>query len=135
MEIWEVVILCLLALFIGIAILMLTDVQEKIRRKKHPVWFKHYDRALKNSFNVGSKFRTQAEGINYRRTRIQEMFFNGECSADEYNDVMQALDEDYREVARQFSIEKESLGVLQDLKAADAYAREHNFKWGILYED
>ena len=132
METWEVVILCLLALFIGIAILMLTDVKEKIRRKKHPVWYEYYDRALSNSVVIGSRFREQTETINARRELIQDMFFQGRCAVDKYDDAMKAFDKEQREAAKRFSRDKE--GILQDLAAADAYAKDHNLKWGIIYK-
>ena len=135
METWEVVILCLLALFIGIAILMLTDVQERIRRKKHPKWYEYYDRALSNSLVIGTRFREQTETINARRELIQDMFFQGRCTADKYDDAMKAFDKEQREAAKQFSIDKEALGIMQDLAEADAYAKEHNLKWGIIYEN
>lgn len=133
METWEVVILCLLALFIGIAILMLTDVEEKIRRKKHPEWYQHYDRALSNSFAIGSRFREMVDTLDNRRNMIQGMFFRGECTADEYNEASKAIDKDFEEAYRWFEFNKTALGIDEDLKAADAYAREYNLKWGILY--
>ena len=33
-----------------------------------------------------------------------------------------------------FKIVKEELCIDADLEAADAYAKEHNLKWGIIYE-
>lgn len=133
METWEVVIFCLLALFIGIAILMLTDGKEKIRRKKHPVWYEYYDRALSNSFTIGSRFREMIDTLDNRRDMIQGMFFNGKCTADEYKEASKAIDKDFEEAYRWFEFNKEALGIEADLKAADAYAREHNLKWGIIF--
>lgn len=132
METWEVVILCLLALFVGIAILMLTDVKEKIRRKRHPKWYEHYDRALGNSFTIGSRFREKTETLNKRREMIQEMLFHGECTTDEYKEASKTIDKEFEEAIRWFEFNKEALGIEADLREADAYAREHNLKWGIL---
>ena len=134
METWEVVIICLLALFIGIAILMLTDVKEKIRRKKHPVWYTYFDLAVKNSFEIGAKFRRQTESINKRRDKVQEMLFQGECTEDEYIDAMKTLAKEYSDAVKWFKLIKKELCIDDDLKAADAYAKEHNLKWGIIYE-
>ena len=134
METWEVVIFCLLALFIGITILMLTDVQEKIRRKKHPVWYEHYDRALSNSFMAGSKYHRQEEVFKARSKMIQDMFFNGKCTAEEYTEAMSSLYEDVCTESRRYIEEKEALGIMKDLEAADTYAKEHNIKWGIIYK-
>ena len=133
METWEAVIICLLALFVGIAILMLADVKEKVRRKKHPVWYEHYDRALSNSLHVGSRFRKTTESLNARRDMIQEMFFHGECTEDEFMEAMKTVDKELLEAVRQFSIDREAYSIDTDLQEADAYAREHNLKWGIIY--
>ena len=135
METWEVVIICLLTLFMGIAILMLTDVKEKIRRKKHPVWYEYYDRALSNSFMAGSKHHRQEEVFKARSKMTQDMFFNGKCTAEEYNEAMSSLYEDVCAESHRYMEEKEALGIDEDLKAADAYAKEHNLKWGIIYND
>ena len=132
METWEVVIICLLALFIGTAILILTDVKEKIRRKKHPVWYEHYDRALHNSFTIGSRFREMVDTLDNRRDMIQGMLFNGECTTDEYKEASKTIDKDFEEAYRWFEFNKEALGIEADLKAADAYAKEHNLKWGFI---
>ena len=134
METWEVVIFCLLVLFIGVAILMLTIGAEKLRRKKHPVWYELYDRALANSIWVGSTFRKKLETINARRERFQELFFHGELTEEEYDNAMEILDKERTVAAKQFCIDKTAYGIEDDLKKADAYAKKHNLKWGILYD-
>ena len=134
METWEVVIMCLLALFIGIAILMLTDVEEKIRRKKHPEWYEHYNRAKRNSFIVGGEFSQKLNTIAARMDMLQGLLLNGKCSRGEYLDAIKVLEQERVEAVEQFHLRQESLGIEEDLKAADAYAKEHNLKWGIIYE-
>ena len=134
METWEVAILCLFALYIGIIIFMFTDVKEKIRRKKHPIWYEYYDRALKNSLWVGSRFRQTTETLKACREKVMDMFFKGECAEDEYDDAMKSINKHYKEAAKQFSIDEEAYGINDDLKKADAYAKEHNLKWGIIYK-
>ena len=134
METWEVVIICLLGLFLGYLVIVATDIEERIRRKQHPKWYEYYDRALNNSLVIGTRFREQTETINARRELIQDMFFQGRCAADKYDDAMKVFDKEQREAAKQFSINKAALGIDEDLKAADAYAKEHNLKWGIIYE-
>ncbi len=134
METWEVVIFCLLALFIDIAILMLTDVKERIRRKRHPRWYELYDRALSHSLAVGSRFKEKTETINMRTKAIQELFFRDECTPDEYVEAMKTLNKEYSDAVKWFRLSKEALGIDADLRAADAYAKEHNLKWGIIYE-
>ena len=135
METWEVVIICLLALFIGIAILMLTDAQEKIRCKKHPVWYEHYNRAKHNSFRVGKVWQERAESISKRKELVMDMYLNDKCSDDEYDEAMKNLNIEYRDAIKWLKKNNELLGIVEDLKAADAFAKEHNLKWGIIYED
>ena len=134
METWEVVIICLLALFIGIAILMLTDVKERLRRKQHPVWYEHYDRAKNNAFRAGSEFSQKLDTICARGEMLQDMLLKGECSSEECLEAMKILEKERVEVVTQYQLKQEALGIDADLKAADAYAKEHNLKWGIIYE-
>lgn len=133
METWEVAIFCLLALFIGIAILMLTDVKERIRRKRHPKWYEHYDRAKNNAFMAGGEFSQKLDTICARGEMIQDMLFKGECSKDEYLEAMKALEKERVEAVEQYHLKQDTLGIEADLRAADAYAKEHNLKWGFLY--
>jgi hypothetical protein len=135
METWEVVIFCLLALFVGIAILTLTDVNEKIRRKRHPVWYEHYDRAKNNAFRAGSEFSQKLDTICARGEMLSAILFKGECSREEYLEAMKTLEKERVETVEQYHLKQEALGIDADLKAADAYAKEHNLKWGIIYED
>ena len=134
METWEVVIVCLPALFAGIAILMLTDVKKKIRRKQHPVWYEHYDRAKNNAFAAGGEFSQRLDTICVRGEIIQDMLFKGECSKDEYLEAMKVLEKERAETVEQYHLKQKALGIETDLIAADAYAKEHNLKWGIIYE-
>jgi uncharacterized protein YecT (DUF1311 family) len=65
---------------------------------------------------------------------VMDMFFKGECTEDEYDNAMKSINKQYKEAAKQFSIDEEALRINEDLKAADAYAKKHNLKWGIIYE-
>ncbi len=134
METCEVVIFCLLALFIGIAILMLTDAKEKIQRKKHPKWYELYYRAKSNAFHVGGEFSQKLDTICARGEMLGDMLFKGECSKDEYLEAMKVLEKERVEAVEQYYSKQEALGIEADLRAADAYAKEHNLKWGIIYE-
>ena len=134
METWEVVIFCLLALFIGIAMLMLTDVQERIRRKKHHKWYALYNRAKNNLFQAGGEFSNKLDTICARGEMLGDMLFKGECSKDEYLEAMKVLEKERVEAVEQYHLKQDTLGIEADLRAADAYAREHNLKWGIIYD-
>jgi hypothetical protein len=134
METWEVVIICLLALFIGIVILILTDVKEKIRRKQHPVWYRYYDRAKNNAFDIGGKYTKMLDSINERRKLVQDTFTEGRCTTEDYKYVMNTIDVDFIDASKWYKQAEEALRINEDLRAADAYAKEHNLKWGIIYE-
>ena len=134
MELCEIIIIGLLALFIGNAILVLTDVKEKIRRKKHPVWYEHYDRAVHNAFDIGGKYTKMLDSINERRKLVQDTFTEGRCTAEDYKDVMKATDTDFIDAFKWYTQAEETLRINEDLRAADTYAKEHNLKWGIIYE-
>lgn len=134
----KTLIICLLIWFAAVVVLGLAfgdTVLERIRRKKHPVWYTHWNRALSNSFAIGSRFREMVDTLDNRRDMLQGMFFRGECTADEYNKVSKAIDKDFEEAYKWFEFNKTALGIDEDLKAADAYAKEHNLKWGIIYSD
>ena len=133
METWEVVIICLLALLIGIAILMLTDVKEKLRRKKHPVWYKHYDRAVHNAFDIGGRLREQTEVLHNRLKLLNKTYLNDKCTEAEYLEAARVIAKEYAKVVKRYKQAEEDLHIEEDLKEADAYAKERNLKWGILY--
>ena len=134
METWEVIIICLLALFIGIAILMLTDGKEKIRRKQHPVWYKYFDRAKNNAFDIGGKYTKRLDNINMRRKFYQDSYIEGKCADEEYKKAMNTIDADFIVAYKWYKQAEEALRINEDLRAADAYAKKHNLKWGIIYE-
>jgi hypothetical protein len=110
-------------------------IRERIRRKKHPKWYTLYNLAVKNSLYIGSRFSKKTESINNRIKKVQDMFLNGECTEDEYKDAMKFLVKEYSDAVKWFKLVKEELCIDADLEAADAYAKEHNLKWGIIYED
>ena len=106
----------------------------KIRRKKHPVWYEYYDRALSNSFAIGSALRVQNKTINAREKMIYDMLIRGECTEDEYLEALHTLNKERRDAVKQSSTDREAYCIDDDLKAADAYAHAHNLKWGMLYK-
>jgi hypothetical protein len=134
METWEVVIICLLAMFVGIAILILTDVNERIRRKQHPKWYELYDRAKNNAFDIGGKYTQRLDNINMRRKFYQDLYIEGKCTDEEYKKAMNAIDVDFIDAYKWYKQAEEALRINEDLKEADAYAKKHNLKWGIIYE-
>ena len=135
METWEVVILSILLFTFGcMCVLSITDIKEKVRRKIHPKWYELYDRAKSNAFRAGSEFSQKLDTICARGEMIQDMLFKGECSSEVYLEAMKVLEKERVEVVTQYQLKQEALGIEADLRAADAYAKEHNLKWGIIYE-
>jgi hypothetical protein len=65
---------------------------------------------------------------------LGDMLFKGECSKDEYLEAMKVLEKERVEAVEQYHLKQDALGIEADLRAADAYAREHNLKWGIIYD-
>lgn len=108
---------------------------ERYRRKQHPEWYARYDRALRNSFNNGSKFKEMSETVINRMNMVKEDFLSGKCTEAEYKKAMKTLSADYVDAVLWFKQASDSDNVNADLLAADAYAKEHDLEWGILYED
>lgn len=131
------VILLLIIVALGVLVLSFTvggDLGEKIRKKRHPIWYEHYNRALHNAFEIGGKYTKMLDSINERRKLAQDTFIEGKCTAEVYKDTMKAIDSDFIDAYKWYKQAEEALRINEDLKAADAYAKEHNLKWGIIYE-
>lgn len=111
------------------------DVVEYFRRAKYPKWYEHFDRATKNSFSIGSRLKDEADIINKCIAYMQEAYRKGELTADEFRGVMKVYTDDYIKAVYQFKQDTVALEIEEDLRAADKYAKENNFKYGILYED
>ena len=52
----------------------------------------------------------------------------------EYLEAMKVLEKERVEAVEQYHLNQDALGIEVDLKEADAYAKEHNLKWGIIYD-
>lgn len=136
METWAVAILSILLFtFMCMCVLSITDIiKDKVRRRQHPKWYECYDRAMNNAFRAGSEFSQKLDTICARGEMIQDMLFKGECSSEKYLEAMKVLEKERVEVVEQYQLKQTILGIDTDLKEADAYAKEHNLKWGIIYE-
>lgn len=121
------------ALVYCVYLLVKDGVQERIRRKRHPKWWELWDRALSNAFCIGGKFHDMSETINKRSTLVHETYFAGKCTEDEYREAMKTIADDYVQAVQWYKTTKTALGIEEDLKEADTYARENNLEWGILY--
>ena len=104
------------------------------RYKKHKFWYNHYNRALRNSMCIGSQFSEKINSINEQIKLMQQKLLDGGCLADDYREAMKSLAAAYCDAVSTYKNSEVALGIEDDLKKADAYAKEHNLKWGILYE-
>lgn len=128
-------VVCFVVAFLCFSFLGVDSIIEKGRRKKHPKWYEHYNRALSNAIMTGIALNNQLETLSAREEMVRDLFLDGKCSADEYKNAMKIIEEERVEAVEQARRSRETLGIDEDLKAADAYAKEHNLKWGIIYED
>ena len=124
-----VVVLAMIVILVGF------DVVEFFRRKKHPKWFEHFDRATKNSFSIGGRLKDKTAAINKFISAQQEALIDGKWTDEDYRTLMRCCADEYIKAVNQYRKDFEASGIDADLKAADAYAKEHNWKWGILYND
>lgn len=124
-----VVVLALICALVGF------DVVEYFRRLKHSKWYEHFDRATKNSFYVGSRMKDETDVINKCIVIMQEAYKKGDLTAEQFRGVMEVYTNDYIKAVCQFKQDIIALEIDEDLRAADTYAKEHNWKYGILYEE
>ena len=111
------------------------DVVEYFRRLKHPKWYEYFDRAKKNSFVIGSRLRDATDIVNKCIVTAQEAYKNKEWTAEQFRCIMKLYADEYVRAVEQYQQDTIALGIDDDLKAADKYAKEHNWKYGILYPD
>lgn len=104
------------------------------RHKKHSIWYTHYNRALRNSIRIGSELREATGYFNSQVAFMQKQLLDGGCSAESYCEEMQALALSYCSAVTIYKNAKEALRIDADIAAANAYAKEHNLKWGMLDE-
>ena len=128
----------LIALLIGsvlalIGTLVGFDVVEHFRRLKHPKWYEYFDRAKKNSFTVGGRLKDATDIVNKCIAAAQEAYRNEKWTAEEFRCIMKLYTEEYVKAVHQYQQDTVELGIEEDLKAADNYAKEHKWKYGILY--
>lgn len=111
------------------------DVVEYFRRMKHPKWYEHFDRATKYSFSIGGRLKDKTTAINRFISTQQEALRDGKWTDEDYRTLMRCCADEYIKAVNQYRDDFEKLGIEADLKAADTYAKEHNWKWGILYDE
>lgn len=119
--------------FVPIALVVVTDkIIERVRRKKHPEYFKLYDAAIKESFEIGQEFNRQYDHIKFQFKMWTDGLKEGECTEEDFSKKMQQLTEQYQELCCWYTTASK---YIQDLwKQVDLKAKEEDFKWGIIYD-
>ena len=119
--------------FLPILFVNLIDhIIESIRKTKHPEYFEFYDTAVYESFRIGGKLNAEKHRIEYYIKLYSDGYRDGECTAEQITKKMAQVTQWWIAACDEYNREHESIKVL--LRKADAYAKEHNLKWGIIYD-
>jgi hypothetical protein len=138
---WYEAGLLTIAVFAGVGVVLIGPVLlaglfdkllEGYRRKKHPEYFKYWDKALSLSFKRDTEFKQRKERFDFFMKLYNECLRDGECSEEYYLERMNKHMKEYQELCAWFREEEKELREL--LIKADLYAKEHNLKWGIVYD-
>lgn len=122
------------AIFLSILFCGLIDrIVESIRRNKYPEYFELYDTAVFESFRVGGKLNAEAKRIEYYIKLYGDGYRDGECTVEHITKKMAQVTQWWITACDEYKEEQKNIKVL--LQKADAYAKEHNLKWGIIYEN
>ena len=121
-----------LGLLILASLLVVDKVLDKYRRKKYPGYFKIYDMAVKDSIEISDEFNRRYDNIKYCLKLYADGLHDGECMSDTFEPKMCELTKEYAELCQWHSV---SAQYVRDLwKQLDDYAKEHNLKWGRIYD-
>ena len=105
---------------------------DSVRRQKHPEYFEFYDTAISESFRIGGKLHAEKKRIEYYVTLYSKGYRDGECTAEQITKKMAQVTQWWINACDTYNQENENIKVL--LKKADKYAKQHNLKWGIIYD-
>ena len=105
---------------------------KSIRKQKHPEYFDLYDTAISESFRIGGKLNAEKRRIEYYIKLYSEGYRDGECTAEHITKKMAQVTQWWITACDEYNQEQKNIKVL--LQKADAYAKEHNLKWGIIYD-
>ena len=120
-------------IFLPILFVNLIDhITESIRKNKHPEYFEFYDTAISESFRIGGKLNAEKRRIEYYIKLYSDGYRDGECTAEQITKKMAQVTQWWITACDEYNQEHKNIKVL--LHKADAYAKEHNLKWGIIYD-
>ena len=120
-------------IFLPIIIINAIDsIVEWLRKRKHPKYFDLYDTAVSESFRIGGKLNAEKRRIEYYIKLYGDGYRDGECTSEHITKKMAQLTQSWITACDEYNQEEKNIKVL--LQKADAYAKEHNLKWGIIYD-
>ena len=120
-------------LFLPILFVDLIDhIIKSIRKNKYPEYFEFYDTAVSESFRIGGKLNAEKRRIEYYIKLYSDGYRDGECTAEDITKKTAQLTRWWINACDEYNQEQKTIKVL--LQKADAYAKEHNLKWGIIYD-
>jgi hypothetical protein len=131
-------VFCTIAIPLLIVMLpiLLTDVINRLldinRRRKHPIYFDSYDRAVSKAFERAAEYNKRKEYFDYKFKLYNDGLCNGECTEEYYREQMAKLMVEYKELCFWFRDSEKEINEL--LRQADLYAKEHGLSWGVLYD-
>ena len=121
-------------IFLPILLVELIDhIVKSIRKAKHPEYFELYKTAVSESFRIGGRFNAEKNRIEYYLKLYSEGYKDGECTKKDFEDEMLKLTNMYIRACNEYNTEYATVKDL--LKKADIYAKQHNLKWGIIYDN
>ena len=121
-------IVCLLILLTN----LIDHIIESYRRNKYPEYYEYYDTAIYESFRIGGKLAAEKKIIEYYIKLYGEGYRDEECTVEHITKKMAELTQMWINACDTYNQEHAEVKVL--LKKADKYAKEHNLKWGIIYD-
>ena len=121
-------------IFLPILLVNLIDhIIKSIRKEKYPEYFELYETAVSESFRIGGRFSAEKRRIEYYLKLYSEGYKDGECTKKDFEDKMLQLTNMYVRACNEYNTEYAT--VKDFLKKADIYAKQHNLKWGIIYDN
>lgn len=121
-------------IFLPILFVNLIDhIIESVRKNKHPEYFKSYDTAVYESFRIGGNLNAEKRRIEYYIKLYGDGYRDGECTTEDIIKKMAQLTQWWITACDEYNQEYKNVKAL--LQKADAYAKEHNLKWGIIYDN
>jgi hypothetical protein len=119
--------------FLPFLIIDLIDhIIESVRKNKYPEYFEFYDAAVHESFRIGGDLNAEKRRIEHYIKLYGDGYRDGECTVEHITKKMAQLTQQWITACDKYNKEYSEVKVL--LEKADRYAKEHNLKWGIIYE-